>query len=69
VFVSTPWGSEWVWDFDRVSGPARYVLAAYEQALFGRGRLSDTIAKRARESAGRLRNGLALLWLGRRMGE
>ncbi|MHB0878243.1 MAG: transglutaminase family protein, partial [Anaerolineae bacterium] len=69
IFVSTPWGTEWVWQFDRVMQPLRYVLAAYEQSLFGRGHLSRTVARRAREEAGRVRRHLALLWLARRLGE
>ena len=69
VFVSTPWGSEWVWQFDRVAGPLRYVLAAYEQALFGPAQLGQAVGRRARQSAARLRRELGLLWLSRRVGE
>ena len=69
IFVSTPWGSEWVWQFDKVTSPLRYVLAAYEQALFGPMRLSQAVARRTREEVGRLRREFALLWLARRLGE
>jgi len=69
VFVSTPWGSEWVWDFDRVLRPMRYVLSAYERALFAQANLSHSVAGQARQYASRLRRELALLWLARHVGE
>ncbi|NPV08903.1 MAG: transglutaminase domain-containing protein, partial [Anaerolineae bacterium] len=69
IFVSTPWGKEWVWQFDRVSVPLRYILTAYERAQFAPARLGPQVAQRARQEAGRLRREFALLWLARRMGE
>jgi len=69
VFVSTPWGTEWVWQFDQMTQPMRYVLAAYEQSLFGRERLSSAIGRRAREASLEVRRHLVLLWLARRLAE
>lgn len=69
IFVSTPWGTEWVWQFDRVSSPLRYVLTAYERAQFGPDPLGPPVARRARQEATRLRREFALLWVARRIGD
>ncbi|MGI6209931.1 MAG: transglutaminase domain-containing protein, partial [Anaerolineae bacterium] len=69
IRLTTPWGEDWVWGFDRVSSPLRYVLSAYERTKFGPVRLGPTVARQARREAGRLRRELALLWLARRLGE
>lgn len=69
IFVSTPWGTEWVWQYGRITQPLRFVMAAYERSLFAPGRLSHAVARRARDEVGRLRRELALLWLARRLGE
>jgi len=69
LVVSLPWGSEWVWEFGRLSNSLRYVLAAYERSLFSPARLGRNVAMRARQEASRVRHGLAMLWLARRLGE
>ncbi len=69
IFVSTPWGTEWVWQFERVATPARYVLSAYERSQFGPDELGLPVARRAAQEADRLRREFALLWVARRIGE
>lgn len=69
IFVSTPWGREWVWQFERVATPARYVLTAYERSQFGPNELGLPVARRAVQEADRLRREFALLWIARRIGE